>query len=102
MIVLLFLPFLIIERVNGISTKTSDNLRSTSTNEGIENTKDRERRQVRERTTSRSRSRSPLPNHANSEFDEHNKYNRKTRRSSSSHEYKETNNELENLQKDRK
>ena len=101
MIVLLFLPFLIIERVNGESTKTSDNLRSTSTNDGIENTKERERRQVRERTSSRSRSRSPLQNHAKPEIDENNKYHRNARRSSS-REYKDSNNDLEHLEKDRK
>jgi hypothetical protein len=43
-----------------------------------------------------------LQNHANSEFDENNKYHSNARRSSSSHEYMEANNDLENLQKDRK
>ena len=69
----------------------------------VGNTKDRERRQLKERTSSRPRSRSPLSSHENSEHDENSKYNRKIRHPSSiTHEFKKANTEPENLLKDRK
>merc|ERR1712223_37668 len=93
-------PSSIPERVNGETTKTSNNSRSvTTTREGVDTEKENSRRRSRERSSSRSRSRSPLSNHATSEKDEDSKHRRNARHPSSSMaDYKDR----ENREKDRR
>merc|ERR1712223_391018 len=93
-------PSSIPERVNGETTKSSNNSRSvTSTREGVDTEKENSRRRSRERSSSRSRSRSPLSNHATSENGEDSKHRRNARHPSSSMaDYKDR----ENREKDRR